>query len=68
MIHGRITKKTYDELLSKTQAKLSAWGKNHLSMAGRLTLVNSVLTAIPSYQMQSSFLPEHVVKQEAKRS
>lgn len=61
MIHGRITRQTYTDLLSKMQARLSAWENKHLSMAGRVTLAQSVLSALPNYLMQTLFLPEHVV-------
>lgn len=66
MIHGRVLKKTYGELLSKTQARLMAWGNQHLSMAGRIVLVKSVLSALTSYLMQTTYLPEHVVKELEK--
>ncbi|CAN1786030.1 Putative ribonuclease H protein At1g65750 [Linum perenne] len=40
--------------------KLAGWKANSLSLAGRVTLASSVLNAIPSYVMQSAFLPVHI--------
>ncbi|CAN1830417.1 Putative ribonuclease H protein At1g65750 [Linum perenne] len=40
--------------------KLAGWKANNLSLAGIVTLASSVLNAIPSYVMQSSFLPVYI--------
>ncbi|CAN1188455.1 Putative ribonuclease H protein At1g65750 [Linum perenne] len=37
--------------------KLADWKANNLSLAGRVTLASSVLNAIPSFVMQTAFLP-----------
>ena len=50
----------FDYILDKVQAKLQGWKANLLSMAGRLTLIKSVLSAIPSYVMQGCFLPNRI--------
>lgn len=42
MIHGRVIKQTYKDLISRMQARLAFWDKKFLSMAGRLILVQSV--------------------------
>lgn len=62
MRNGRVTKLTYGSLLSRTQARLNSWAKKHLSMAGRVTLINSVISALPSYLMQTTLLPDNVIK------
>ncbi|CAN1215673.1 Putative ribonuclease H protein At1g65750 [Linum perenne] len=41
------------------QSKLAGWKRNTLSLAGWITLAQSVLNAIPTYAMQSSSLPQH---------
>lgn len=61
MIHGRVTKSTYSSLLSRAQARFLSWVNQFLSMAGRITLIQSVLSALPVYLMQSTFLPESTV-------
>jgi hypothetical protein len=44
-------------VIDKVQKRLAAWKSNTLSMAGRLTLLQSVTAAIPIYTMQSAQLP-----------
>ncbi|XVE99405.1 hypothetical protein REPUB_Repub03eG0195400 [Reevesia pubescens] len=61
MIHGRVTRKTYGDIISKMHNCLSRWENKSLSMVGRLTLVQSVLSVMLGYLMQTTFLPEHVV-------
>ncbi|KAK2661945.1 hypothetical protein Ddye_000519 [Dipteronia dyeriana] len=60
LIHGRITKNTYKEILLKTQKRLASWKSASLSFAGRCTLVKSVASALPIYAMQSIKLPTEV--------
>ena len=38
-------------LQPQVTAKLDSWKANYLSMGGRLTLINSVLIAIPTYYL-----------------
>jgi hypothetical protein len=57
IIHGRVTKSLFYEVVSKIEAKLSGWPAASLSMAGRVTLVQSVLQTVPYYSMQVVRLP-----------
>lgn len=57
VLHSRITSKTYDFLVEKVRLKLSAWKAKILSQAARVLLIKSVLTALPSYVMQTSRIP-----------
>ena len=45
------------------RAKLTFWKANYLSLGGRLTLLNSVLSSIPTYWMSVFKLPVWVVKE-----
>ena len=56
-IHGRISVSTYSSILDKMRGRLDGWKARALSKAGRLTLVQSVLNAIPIFVMQSALLP-----------
>ncbi|CAN1178324.1 Putative ribonuclease H protein At1g65750 [Linum perenne] len=47
--------------------KLAGWKANNLSLAGRVTLASSVLNVIPSFVMQTAFLPVHVCEAIDKR-
>ncbi|CAL9001792.1 unnamed protein product [Prunus brigantina] len=60
LIHTRVNKDTYQEIIDKVQKRLSYWKSHTLSMAGRLTLLQSVTSAIPIYSMQTAMLPASV--------
>ncbi|CAN1754104.1 Putative ribonuclease H protein At1g65750 [Linum perenne] len=60
LLHGRVKHSTYDYILSRLDVKLAGWKANNLSLAGRVTLASSVLNAIPSYVMQTAFLPASI--------
>lgn len=51
MHHERVTKSTYSFLLDKANMRLSGWKSKSLSLAGRLTLSQFVISALPSYVM-----------------
>ncbi|CAL1413056.1 unnamed protein product [Linum trigynum] len=57
VLHGRLSKVTFRYILENMDRRLSLWKARTLSLAGRVTLAMSVLNAIPSYAMQTSFLP-----------
>ncbi|CAN1152714.1 Putative ribonuclease H protein At1g65750, partial [Linum perenne] len=57
ILHGRVTKQTYNYILDRLDDKLVGWKAENLSLAGRVTLASSVLNSIPSYVMQTVFLP-----------
>lgn len=50
-------KRAFDFVIDKIRTKLSAWKAWSLSLAGRLTLVNFVTSAIPTHIMQCNLLP-----------
>ena len=51
IIHSRVNKLTYQGILDKVNQRLSGWNAIHLSLAGRITLTQSVIQAIPIYAM-----------------
>jgi hypothetical protein len=57
LIHSRVSKSTYSDLIDKVQSRLAGWKSNSLSMAGRLTLLQAVNASIPIYAMQTAKLP-----------
>ncbi|CAN1188179.1 Putative ribonuclease H protein At1g65750 [Linum perenne] len=67
VLHGRITIRTYSDILARMDSKLSGWKEKSLSLAGRVTLAQSVLAAIPAYAMQTSLLPIDTCKEIDKR-
>ncbi|KAH9734293.1 putative ribonuclease H protein [Citrus sinensis] len=60
LLHDRVSKKTYQSIIDKIDQRLSGWAAKHLSLAGRVTLAQSVLQAIPIYAMQTTYLPSSV--------
>ena len=58
-----LKKATYNDwtpVLDKITAKLESWKANYLSRGGRLTLINSMLSAIPTYYLSVLHLPKRV--------
>ncbi|VVA40654.1 PREDICTED: reverse mRNAase, partial [Prunus dulcis] len=68
LVQGRVTKATYKGVLVKVQAKLSAWKSQLLSMVGRITLIQSVVSSIPLYTMQTAKLPQALCEDLDKSS
>ncbi|KAA3485757.1 reverse transcriptase [Gossypium australe] len=60
LLHDRITKSSFNFVIDKVRNKLQNWDARKLSLAGRITLAQSVLLAIPSYLMQSLVIPKGV--------
>ncbi|GKV22646.1 hypothetical protein SLEP1_g32498 [Rubroshorea leprosula] len=46
------------ELIESFHKQLSRWKGQQLSMGGRITLINSVLSSLPVFQMSTHFLPK----------
>lgn len=47
-------------IIEKMQSRLASWKNKLLNKPGRLTLASSVLSAIPSYYMQITWLPQNI--------
>ncbi|KAA3460126.1 reverse transcriptase [Gossypium australe] len=60
LLHDRVTKSTLNFVIDKVRSKLQNWDARKLSLAGRITLAQSVLLTIPSYFMQSLVIPKGV--------
>ncbi|KAA3472034.1 non-LTR retrotransposon transposase [Gossypium australe] len=59
-INGRITKNTFQEVITRVHKRLEGWQTQFLSFAGRLTLIKSITSTIPLYTMQTLPLPASV--------
>ncbi|CAN1756343.1 Putative ribonuclease H protein At1g65750, partial [Linum perenne] len=57
ILHGKVTNHTYSYLLDHLDSKLAGWKADNLSLAGIFTLASSVLNFVPSYAMQTAYLP-----------
>lgn len=60
LLHSQQREDTYAYLIDKVRKRLSTWKSKQLAFAGRVTLVQLVLPAIPSYTMQTVLLPKSV--------
>lgn len=58
----KLNKAHFMPLIQKIENRLPKWKAAMLSLGGRLTLVNAVMSAIPIYMMQTFMLPKWVVK------
>ena len=47
LLHKRISKQTYQNLIDRVQQRLSGWTAKHLSLVGRITLTQLVIQALP---------------------
>lgn len=54
--------KKFGDVLEKCEKKLSRWKAEYLSLGGRLTLINTVLDALPTYMMTLFPSPASVVQ------
>ncbi|XP_039002873.1 uncharacterized protein LOC120129447 [Hibiscus syriacus] len=63
LLHKRVTKKIYDYLIQKARDRLAGWKVKSLSFAGRIMLAKSVLNTLPTYAMQTSYLPKGVCEE-----
>lgn len=54
LIHGRKSMNTYNYIMERMRKKLSGWKSRFLFLAGSHTLVQSVISTMPTYVMQTS--------------
>ncbi|XP_059450878.1 uncharacterized protein LOC132181647 [Corylus avellana] len=60
---GNSKKAAFLNILDRVKSKMDGWRAKSLSQAGRLMLINSVATAIPSYAMSTFLLPKSLCSQ-----
>ncbi|KAL9440886.1 hypothetical protein AB3S75_019544 [Citrus x aurantiifolia] len=61
LLHNRVTKATSQEIVDNVDKKLSGWNAMHLSLAGRITLAQLVIQAIPIFAMQTTRIPHGIL-------
>lgn len=57
ILHLRVSKRTYQGVVDRVLQRVTSWQAHHLSLAGRITLVQAVLSLIPMYTIQSTRIP-----------
>ncbi|KAK0578928.1 hypothetical protein LWI29_018508 [Acer saccharum] len=60
LIHGRVRVRTYWDIVERTQKRLAAWKMDSLSLAGRVTLIKAVTSALLIYAMQTVKFPSEM--------
>ena len=60
ILKGRPKWSDFHFIIEKMQSMLASWKNRLLNKAGRLALANSVLSSIPSYFMQTNWLPQSI--------
>ncbi|KAF7836121.1 ribonuclease H [Senna tora] len=66
IFHGRQRRSNFNHIVERIQQRLAGWKANCLSMAGRATLVQSVLSTIPLYHMQHCKIPKGTIEEIKK--
>ncbi|KAG7591058.1 Ribonuclease H-like superfamily [Arabidopsis thaliana x Arabidopsis arenosa] len=56
-LFGRKKRDLFESIVTRIKMKAASWSSKRLSAAGKLTMLKSVLTAIPSYSMSCFLLP-----------
>jgi len=56
----------WQEMLDKLQRKINCWGGRWMNKAGKLILLNTVLSALPIYQFSALLAPKYVCNNMAK--
>ncbi|XP_010445335.1 PREDICTED: uncharacterized protein LOC104727985 [Camelina sativa] len=62
VLHKRINKDTFGEVLERVASRLSGWRGRFLSLAGRVTLTKAVLSFIPVHTMSTILLPQSALE------
>ncbi|XP_074293448.1 uncharacterized protein LOC141620491 [Silene latifolia] len=56
-LNGRVTKESFEFIAKKVDKRLTGWKSKNLSLVGRVTLIESTLSSIPTDAMQTAKLP-----------
>ena len=58
--YGQTKKDDFLETYDRVATKLASWKGKLLNKPGRVTMVNAVITSLPSYDMQIQWFPQYV--------
>lgn len=63
---GHNKKIYYNDMIHKMEKLLSIWDHKNMNHGGRITLINSILNAMPIYRMQTLKFPSAVLDRIGK--
>jgi hypothetical protein len=63
LLNKKLTVSDFEQLVQKIASKLTGWRSALLSIAGRLILMQTILSAMPLYYMTIFMLPKNVISQ-----
>ena len=63
ILFGNSKTAIFQNIIEKVKSKVKGWRAKSLSQVGRLVLIKSVATAIPSYAMSTFLLPKSICSQ-----
>ncbi|PKA64918.1 Putative ribonuclease H protein [Apostasia shenzhenica] len=66
LITRRPFKADFQHIIDSVRGKISSWGSRSLSLAGRVTLINNILTSIPIFSLSHMFVPGNVLAEIEK--
>lgn len=66
LLTKRMTAVDYKPLLNRIKSRISSWTARHLSMAGRLTLIKSVIVSITNFWLSAFRLPQACLNEVEK--
>ena len=56
----------WNPVIEKREKKLTRWKSQYISLGGRVTIINSVLDALPTYMMSIFPIPNGVIQRHDK--
>ncbi|KAF7833347.1 Retrovirus-related Pol polyprotein from transposon TNT 1-94 [Senna tora] len=65
IVHGRNTRQNFSHI-ERIQTRLAGWKANCLSLAGRATLVQTVISTMPYYHMQNNVITKGIIQEIEK--
>lgn len=68
ILHKRVNQGSFLFILDKVDKRLGNWKAKTFSFAGRVTLTQLVLQALPTYVMQFVHLPRHICDEIDKKN
>ncbi|PKA63510.1 Putative ribonuclease H protein [Apostasia shenzhenica] len=66
LISRKPVKADFQHIIDLVRGKISSWESKSLSLAGRVTLINSVLTSISIFSLSHTFVSDNVMAEIKK--